>query len=228
MTRAEELVAEMRTQGNPEITAAMARFGIADPTSIGLTVPQIRAIAKRHKRDQPLAEELWETGLHEARILAALVADPAKISGTTMDHWVSGVTTWNVCDSCAYDLFDHTPHAWKKVAKWAKDDREFVRRAAFATIAGISVHDKSATDDVFLNALPLIERYSFDDRNFVRKAVNWALRAIGKRNPALSAAAIDCAERIRLQNTRPARWIATDALRELRGRELQSRESRKC
>ena len=136
-----------------------------------------------------------------------------------MDLWAAEFDSWDVCDACSYALFDRTPHATAKIHKWAKDKREFVRRAAFATIAGISVHDKKAADDVFLAFLPLIERYACDDRNFVRKAVNWALRAIGKRNATLCRAAIYCAERIRQQDTTPARWIATDALRELRARQ---------
>jgi 3-methyladenine DNA glycosylase AlkD len=178
------------------------------------TVPDIRRIARHLGRSQGLAERLWDTGVEPARVLATLVADPAGISRATMDRWIADVTTWHLCDACCYDLFDRTPHAWPIIRKWAKDDREFVRRAAFATIAAIAKHDKAAPDQVFLEALPLIEKYAFDNRNFVRKGVNWALRNIGKRNPSLRPAAIQCAERIKAQGTSAARWIASDALRE--------------
>jgi 3-methyladenine DNA glycosylase AlkD len=180
------------------------------------TVPELRQIARRAGIDQPLAEQLWETKFHAARIVAALVGDPQRIKRSTMDRWARDFDTWDVCDACCCDLFDRSPHAWHMIEKWAPGKGEFVRRAAFATIAAIAVHDKKAPDRIFLDALPLIEKYAFDDRNFARKGANWALRNIGKRNPALGVAAIACAERIRAQNTRAARWIAADALRELR------------
>jgi 3-methyladenine DNA glycosylase AlkD len=179
------------------------------------TVPKIREIAKRAGISQPLAEQLWQTATHSARILATMVGDPQRITRATMNRWARDFDSWDICDSGCY-LFDRTPHAWQMIPKWAANKGEFVRRAAFATIAAIAVHDKKAPDRIFLAALPLLEKYAFDDRNFVRKGVNWALRNIGKRNPALGAAAIACAERIRAQNSRAARWIAADALRELR------------
>ena len=208
----------MRALGNAEVIAGRARFGITTERAFGLTTPQIRSIARRLGRDQPLAEELWKTGVHEARVLASLVGDPATIRSSTMDRWARDFAAWDVCDACAYNLFDQTPFAWRKIDQFAASEREFVRRAAFAMIAAIAVHDKTAPDQVFLDALPLIERYAFDDRNFVKKAVNWALRGIGKRNARLCPAAIACGERILQQGTRAARWIATGALRELRGR----------
>jgi 3-methyladenine DNA glycosylase AlkD len=182
------------------------------------TIPEIRRIAKTLGRDQSLAERLWETGLGSARVLATQVAEPAKITRATMDRWIGDVNSWGLCDACCYDLFDRTPYAWQKIRTWAKDDREFVRRGAFATIAAIARHDKAALDQIFLDALPLIEKYAFDNRNFVRKGVNWALRNIGKRNATLRLAALDCAERVRAQGTSSARWIASDAIRELKGR----------
>jgi 3-methyladenine DNA glycosylase AlkD len=183
-----------------------------------LNTPQLRAIAREMGRDQQLAEELWITGVYHARILAALVGDPAVITRTTMDRWVRDFDSWSVCDACCCCLFDRSPHAWSQIAKWAPKSGEFARRAAFATIAAIAVHDKQAADQVFLDALPLIETYAFDDRNFVRKGVNWALRNIGKRNAKLRVAAMACAERVRAQGTRSAHWIAADALRELKSR----------
>lgn len=212
----DEILAELRALADPSAKEGMERFGIDASTALGLSVPQVRAVARRAGRNQALAEELWASGVHEARWLASLVADPLKISRSTMDRWTRDFHSWDVCDACCCNLFDRTPHAWAKIPKWAADKREYVRRAAFATLAGIAVHDKTAPDQLFLDSFALIEQYAFDDRNFVRKAVNWALRNIGKRNARLLAAAIACAERIREQGSKSARWIAADALRELR------------
>ena len=200
----------------------MKRFGIQVErpacSVIGLTTPQLRAIAKPRRNDQPLAEALWDTGIHDARILASLVGDPRAITRAVLDRWARDFASWDVCDACCCNVFDRSPHAWSRIRRWAPARGEFVRRAAFATIAAIAVHDKAAADQVFLDALRLVEQYAFDDRNFVRKGVNWALRNIGKRNAALRVEAIACAERVRAQGTRSARWIAADALRELRSR----------
>lgn len=181
-----------------------------------LNTPQIRAIARRAGKSQPLAEELWSTGIHDARIVASFVADPGTITRSTMDRWTRDFDSWNVCDACCWGLFDRSRYAWQRIPRWAAAKPEFVRRAAFATLAGLAVHDKAAEDQLFLNSLGLIEQYAFDDRNFVRKGVNWALRNIGKRNSRLLPAAVACAERVRAQNSRAARWIAADALREFR------------
>jgi 3-methyladenine DNA glycosylase AlkD len=208
----------MRTLANPAARDGMARFGIEAGNVLGLSVPQIRLIARRTSRSQPVAEQLWDTGIHDARILASLVADPDAISPETMDKWAQETNSWDICDACCGNLFDRTPHAWRKIKQWAPDEREFVRRAAFATLATIAVHDKKAPDNLFIAALPLIEKYAFDDRNFARKGINWALRNIGKRNPVLRKAAIACAERVRDQNSKASRWIGTDALRELKPR----------
>jgi 3-methyladenine DNA glycosylase AlkD len=215
MSRAEQIVREMRSLANPSSLEGMARFGIATSSALGLNVPTIRSLAKRLGRDQALAEQLWDTGVHEARILATLAADPLAITRSTMDRWVRDLDSWDVCDASAF-LFDRTPYVWQKIPKWAASNREFVRRAAFSTLAGAAVHLKTADDQRFLEGLELIERYAFNDRNFVRKAVNWALRNIGKRNERLLPAAIACAERLRGQQSKAARWIASDALREFR------------
>lgn len=217
------VLAEMRGVADKESLRAkiegMRRFGIEAERPIGLTTPQLRALAREIRRsagpDQPLAEALWKTGFHEARILASLIGDPAVMTRASMENWVRNFSSWDVCDACCGNLFDRSPHAWRQIGKWAPREGEFVRRAAFSMIAAIAVHDKSAPDTVFLDAFKLIEKYSFDDRNFVRKAVNWALRNIGKRNSTLRPQAIACAERVRAQGTRAARWIAADALREL-------------
>ena len=214
---ADKVLRELRALARPGDLEGMARFGIDVRARLGLHVPAIRIIARRLGRDQALAEELWATGIPDARILASMVADPARISRSTMDKWTRDFTSWDVCDACCCDLFDRTPYVWQKIPRWAAGKREFVRRAGFATLAAAAVHLKTADDRHFLDGLELIEKYAFDDRNFVRKAVNWALRNIGKRHGGrLLPAAIACAERVRAQNTRSARWIAADALREFR------------
>ena len=219
----DRILRELRANAHPENLPGMARFGIDTNNALGLTVPELRAIARRTGRNQELAEQLWQTGLRETRILASMIGDPTAISSSTMDRWTRDFTSWDVCDACCCVLFDRTPYAWRKIEIWARRKPEFVRRAAFATLAGLAVHDKSAGDERFLNLLPIVETYAFDDRNYVRKAVNWALRNIGKRNARLYPKAIECAERIRLQGTKPARWIAADALREFARRGIPRR-----
>ena len=213
-----EILKEMRVLARPDALAGMARFGVDTRAALGLSVPQIRQIARRFGTNQALAEELWLSGVHEARILATLVADPKAISRSTMDRWAADCYSWDVCDSCSCNLFDRTPYVWQKIPKWAADKREYVRRAAFSTLACAAVHDKSADDQHFLDGLALVEKYAFDDRNFVRKSVNWALRNIGKRNERLLPAAVECAKRLRTQDSKAARWIAADALREFRAK----------
>jgi len=199
--------------------AGMARYGIDVSSAVGVPVPALRKLARRTGRDQPLAEALWDTGIREARILASLAGDPRLIARETMDRWAAESGSWEVCDACTGNLFRLSPHAWAAVKDWAPDEREFVRRAAFSLLAALAVHDRQAPDSRFLEGLDLIAQYSFDGRNFVRKAVNWALRNIGKRSRTLRPAAVETALRIRDQNTRAARWIASDALREFAVRE---------
>jgi len=220
LSRSAEILRELRALANPAALEGMARYGIDTSSALGLSVPTIRAISRRVGKDQGLAEKLWDSGLREARILASMVADPSAITRSTMDRWVRDFTSWDVCDACCCDLFDRTPFVWQKIPKWAAAGsgarREYVRRAAFSTLAGAAVHDKAAEDQRFLDGLDLVERYAFDDRNYVRKAVNWALRNIGKRNARLLPAAVACAKRVRAQDSKAARWIAADALREFR------------
>jgi len=220
LSRSAEILRELRALANPAALEGMARYGIDTSSALGLSVPTIRAIAKRVGKDQVLAEELWNSGGREARILASMVADPRAIKRSTMDRWVRDLSSWDVCDACCCDLFDRTPFVWQKIPKWAAAGSgakgEYIRRAAFSTLAGAAVHDKATQDQRFLDGLVLVERYAFDDRNFVRKAVNWALRNIGKRNARLLRAAVACAQRVRAQDSKAARWIAADALREFR------------
>jgi 3-methyladenine DNA glycosylase AlkD len=218
-----EVLARIEALANPKNLAGMAHFGIKAEGRFGLSVPQMRGIAKTLGHDHALALELWATGHAEARIIACMVEDPARVTSRQADVWARGIDSWDVCDGFAYDLMSRTPMRWAKPAVWARSQHEFVRRAAFALIAGLAAHDKDASDAAFVALLPLIKRASTDDRNFVKKAVNWALRGVGKRNPALNRAAIAAAKEIRAFDSRSARWIAADALRELTGDAVQQR-----
>jgi 3-methyladenine DNA glycosylase AlkD len=210
-----EILREMKRHANKANVAGMARFGINPKGTLGLPMPLLRALAKRNGTDHVLAQRLWRSGIHEARILAALIDDPRRVTSAQMERWITDFDSWDVCDQVCGNLFDRTPYARRKAAAWARKKPEYERRAGFALMAALAWHDKEATDEVFLGYLPLIERYAFDERNFVRKAVNWALRNIGKRNRALNKAAVACARRVAKQDSRAARWIAKDALREL-------------
>lgn len=215
---ANEILTELRAHADPKNVAGMARYGISSEGTLGVSVPVIRAIARRSGRDPQLADELWASGIHEARILATLVADPKQITRRQMTAWARDFDSWDVCDQACLNLFRYSPFAWEMAAKWARDRQEFVRRAGFAMMAGLAVKDKRAADTQFEALLPLIREASTDDRNIVKKAVNWALRGIGKRNTNLCRAAIAEAECIRTLDSSAARWIASDALRELRAR----------
>jgi 3-methyladenine DNA glycosylase AlkD len=237
--RVRAIVAELCAMASEKNRAGMARYGINVERAFGVSVYELRRIAKRLGTDHGLALALWATGLHEARLLAAFVDDPAKVTGRQMDAWARDFDSWDICDQACTSLFDLTEHAWAKAAEWAKRDEEWRKRGGFALMAGLAVHDKAATDRAFTKLFPLIARAAFDHRNFVRKAVNWALRNLGKRNRALNRAAIACAEKILAAGNRraggerggdagarAARWIATDALRELRSAKTQARVKR--
>jgi len=211
----DEILREMKAHANAKNVEGMARFGINPKGTLGLSMPFLRKLAKRAGTDHDLAERLWRSGIHEARILAALIDDPLLVTPAQMESWIKDFDSWDVCDQVCGNLFDRTRYGRRKAAVWAKKNPEFERRAGFALMAALAWHDKDATDALFLGYLPVIERFAFDDRNFVRKAVNWALRNIGKRNRALNRAAAACARRIAKQDSRAARWIAKDALREL-------------
>jgi 3-methyladenine DNA glycosylase AlkD len=212
----ERLIASLRAQANPANVEGMARYGISTAGTLGLPVYVIRRMAKEAGRDHALAEELWSSGIHEARILATLVDDPALVTARQMDRWARDFDSWDVCDHACHNLFRYSPLAFAKAAQWAGAKREFVRRAGFSIMAGLAVKARDASDEQFAAFLPLIVEAAGDDRNMVKKAVNWALRQIGKRNRRLHKMAIAAAEEIRRQDSRPARWIAADALRELR------------
>lgn len=220
---AEGVLAELRGMGSQRNREGMSRYGIRVDDALGISVTDLRKVAKGLGRDHRLAADLWKSGIHEARILAALVDEPMKVTPAQTERWVKAFDSWDLCDQVCMNLFDRTPFAYEKVVEWAAREPEFVKRAAFALIASLASHDKKASDAELAAFLPLIEREAWDDRNFVKKAASWALRGIGKRNAALNAKAIACAERIAGQDSRSARWIARDALRELTSEKVQSR-----
>ncbi|MCC6734522.1 MAG: DNA alkylation repair protein [Bauldia sp.] len=209
------VVAELRSMGSEAGRAGMARFGINANRAFGVSMAMMRPLERRYRRNHALALDLWATGIHEARILATTIEDPKAVTIAQMDAWVAEFDSWDVCDQAAMRVFARTPWVAAKVADWAEDDREFVRRAAFALIAGYTVAAKKAPAEEFLAFLPIIERHATDGRNFVKKAVNWALRQIGKRSPALHGPALALAEKLAASPDRAARWIGKDAVKEL-------------
>lgn len=218
MKLAAELVAQLRARRSPRDIAGQRRFGITPRTEqLGISVSALRQLARGHRRNHGLALALWDTGIHDARVLATIVEDPRSVTRAQMDDWVRAADNWALTDALAF-LFDRTAFAEAKAHAWSGRRSEFVKRAGFAVMAGLAVHRKELPDEVFLRFLPAIAREAVDERNFVKKAVNWALRQIGKRNPRLRRAAIAEARRIQKLDTRSARWIAADALRELRRR----------
>ncbi len=217
---APEILAALRAEANPANVAGMARYGISTEGTLGVPVHVIRSIAKRAGRDHLLALELWDSGIHEARILATIVADPALVTRREMDRWARDFDSWDVCDQACQNLFRNSPHAWDMAVKWSTARREFVRRSGFSLMAGLAIKAKQAPDERFVALLPLIAAAATDERNMVKKAVNWALRSIGKKNHALRAHAIRTAREITQIDSRAARWIASDALRELTSHKL--------
>jgi 3-methyladenine DNA glycosylase AlkD len=210
------LVDRLRSLGSSRNVAGQRRFGITPRTvQLGVPIPELRRIARSHRRDHALALSLWATGVHEARILAAHVDDPARVTGRQMEEWARGFDSWDECDQVCGNLFDRTYHAVAKARAWTRRRGEFAKRAGFVLMACLAAHRRDLPESVFLRFLPLIRREAGDGRNFVRKAANWALRVIGKRSPRLRRAAVAEARRIALQGSPSARWIASDALREL-------------
>jgi 3-methyladenine DNA glycosylase AlkD len=207
-------VAALRGLASESVRDGMARFAIPSDKAFGVPVGDIRKLAKQLGRDPALAAGLWATGLYEPRMLACFVDDPAAVTPRQMDAWCRDFDSWAICDTACFHLFDRTPHAWKKVAAWSNRAGEFQKRAAFALLASLALHDKKGADEPYRDALLLIERESTDNRNFVKKAVNWALRGIGGRSPALRTAAEVTARHLAESADRTARWIGKDALRE--------------
>jgi 3-methyladenine DNA glycosylase AlkD len=217
----ESIIAEMKSKADRKAVEGMSKFGISTQDTLGLSIPTLRSIAKKVGKDHRVALALWDSGIHEAKILASFVDDPAMVTEAQMEKWVLGFDSWDVCDQCVSNLFDRTPAAFKKAAEWSGKEREFVKRAGFVMMAALAVHDKAAPDSSFLAFFRAIEQGSRDDRNFVKKGVNWALRQIGKRNVKLNSAALDLAGRISRTDNPTARWVASDAIRELKSEAVQ-------
>ena len=221
--REKQMLSRLKSLGRPEALASMAHFGIDTENAFGVAVPELRRLAKEIGPDHPLALAMWRSGVHDARLLASMIAAPADTDLALAQAWAMDFRSWDLCDQCCTNLFRKTAFAHDLVDEWRRREEEFVKRAAFAMIAVLAVHDKAAADDVFVAWLPLIEEGASDPRNFVKKAVNWGLRQIGKRNRNLNVQAVECARRIAKLESKPARWIATNALRELESEAVQTR-----
>jgi 3-methyladenine DNA glycosylase AlkD len=221
-----EVLSYFKSLENHANIEGMKRYGIAANKAFGVNIPVIRKLAKELKYNHRLAQELWDTKIHEARILAFLIDDPKDVTIEQMERWVSEINSWDICDGCMSNLFDKTFFAYQKAIEWSKRKEEFVKRSGFVLMATLAVHDKKAENSAFENFFPLIEKEAWDDRNFVKKAINWALRQIGKRNPYLYKQAIRVAERIQKQEYKSAKWIAVDALREFKSEKVYVRRAR--
>jgi 3-methyladenine DNA glycosylase AlkD len=222
-----QVLRELKNLADPKVREKMAYFGVKVPNAHGISAPVLHALARRIGKNHKLAEKIWATGVHEARILATLIGEPSKVTSAQMERWVRDFNSWDVVDAACCYLYAQAAPAWVKVNQWSRRRKEFEKRAAFSLAAYLSYKNKTAADARFERFLRVIEREAWDERNFVRKAVNWALRNIGKRNLRLNRAAIQSAERIRRQGSRAARWIAADALRELRSDAVQARLRRR-
>ena len=228
MMTAEELLNRLRTLANPDQAAGMAQFAAGGAHTLGISIPTLRKLAKEIGQDHALAGELWASGLHEARILATMIDPPQQVSEAQMEAWVQDFDSWDGCDQCCLNLFRRTALAHQKAVEWSGREAEFVKRAGFVLMATLAVHDKQAGDEVFIAWLPLIRRAATDERNFVKKAVNWALRQIGKRNLTLNRIAIQTALDLQQLDSKSARWVAADALRELTSDKVQQRLGQKA
>lgn len=215
------ILKQLRSMSNPENVKGMARYGISSENTLGVSIPALRKIAKETGKNHELAQKLWKSGIHEARLLAAFVDEPSKVEEEQMDSWVKEFDSWDICDQVCSTLFDKAPYAYAKASEWSSEKGEFVKRAGFVLMAALAVHDKQATDEKLEKFLPTIKREATDERNFVRKAVNWALRQIGKRNTYLQREALKTAKEILQLDSKSARWIANDAIRELESKQLK-------
>jgi len=219
----EGILKQLKSLSDPKAVAGMARFGINPKDTYGVSIPVLRKMAKGIGKNHVFAQKLWDSGIHEARILAGMIDLPERVTEKQMKHWVKDFNSWDVCDQVCSNLFDKTKFAHKKAIEWSKRREEFVKRAGFVLMAALAVHDKEASDKEFLKFLPIIKREATDERNFVKKAVNWALRQIGKRNSALNKIAIQTAKEIQKIDSKSAPWIASDAIRELTSGAVQKK-----
>lgn len=225
MEKVEEVIKKLKKLSNPENVEGMARFGIRPGKVLGVSIPNLRKLAKEIGKNHKLALQLWKSEIHEARILAGMIDEVDKVTEKQMDSWIKGFDSWDVCDQVCANLFDKTSFAFKKATEWTKREKEFEKRAGFALMACLAWHDKKASNNKFTKFFPAMKRESVDERNYVKKAVNWALRQIGKRNKNLNKEAIKIALTIQKIESRSARWIANDALRELKSEAVQKRLS---
>jgi len=223
MTTASEIISKLKEKSNTKSVEGMAKFGMTSTNRLGISVPVMRKLAKQIGKNHDAALELWDSQIPEAQIVAALIAEPEKLTEEQMEHWVKDINSWDVCDQVCMNLFDKSPLAWKKIYDWSEREEEFVKRTAFSLIACIAWHDKTLADEKLIELFPLIKRESTDERNFVKKAVNWALRHIGKKNQNLNKKAIKFAKEIKQIDSKSARWIANDAIRELESEKVQLR-----
>lgn len=219
----EDIIKELESLSRPKDVEGMARFGITPEKTYAVRIPELRRIAKVAGKNHQLALELWEADYRETRILACMIEDPKTMTEEQMNKWASEFDYWEICDQCCMKLFRMTPFAYKKIFEWSQREEEFAKRAAFTLIAVLAVHDKDAADGKFEQLFPIIIRESTDYRNYVKKAVNWALRHIGKRNLKLNRKAIEIAKQIDKMDSKSAKWIAKDALRELESDKIQNR-----
>ncbi|MBU1670731.1 MAG: DNA alkylation repair protein [Actinobacteria bacterium] len=225
MAGIDEVIDELKSYANPEAVRGMARYGISGEQTLGVSIPVLRKMAKGIGKDHSLAAALWDSGIHEARILAGMVDDPTLVTGEQAEAWVADLDSWDVCDQLCMNLLWLTPFAYDKAYEWAGRDEEFVKRAGFALMARLAWSDKRADDETIAGFLTPIKKQAGDGRNYVKKAVNWALRQVGKRNRVLNRKAIEVARELAASESPSARWVAADALRELEGEAVHKRLS---
>lgn len=223
MNTVPEILARLHALARPDKKAGMARAGIAVEKALGVAVPDLRSMAKTLGKNHALAQQLWDSQVHEARILASMIDEPPQVSEAQLEAWVTEFDSWDLTDQCISNLFRKTPYAWSKAVEWSQRQEEFVKRAGFVMMATLAVHAKQAADQKFEGFFPRIEQEAGDARNFVKKAVNWALRQLGKRNRTLHPQAITVARRLQQQPSASAQWVAADALRELTSEKIQAR-----
>jgi 3-methyladenine DNA glycosylase AlkD len=219
----EEVMAQLKSMGESKNVEGMKRFGIKSENNFGNSVTYLRNYAKKIGKDHELAVKLWESGIRDARMVAACIENPETVSEEQVDKWVRDLDSWDICDHCCGHFFDKTPFAYKKVREWTKSNELFVKRAGFSLIAWLAVHDKKKDDFEFLDFLKIIERESTDERNYIRKSVNWALRQIGKRNIDMNKKALELSRKIQKIDSKTAKWIASDAIRELTSEKVKQK-----
>jgi len=212
--KSDELISHLKSLANPEDVEGMARFGVGGENVLGIRIPVLRKLAKAHRNDHQLASALWASGIHEARILASMIDDPKQVTEAQMESWVSDFDSWDVCDQVCMNLFDRHPLAYEKALEWSQREEEFVKRAGFSMMASLVLHDKKADDSAFEPFFERIQAGAQDERNFVKKAVNWALRQIGKKRSGLSSRCVQLAQKLAESESKSARWVGKDALRE--------------